>query len=356
VRYEPPVDRIRLIETVRDAYEIPARELTFVPVGFAAACYVLHCAGGDRRFLKLWPQLRLGEAAADRQHASLALTRALYDRDLYPRVPYPIPTRRGTLWADLSGTPFAVFPLLPGEHPPAALTAALREELGRTLATIHLATPALADVLPPRETFDIGFEPELHRGLGAAVRIGPGARPVLLALRDWALLHQEEIAAQLARLRRLQERVRWLDGPRVLCHTDLLGDNALVDDLGRLSVLDWDDATVAPPEHDLWVALGENLGGEGFAGVLDVYREAGGAGPLHLDHFAFYLLRRYLGDMTARMDRLLAEGSDVQEDEELLFGMDAYGRARWTALDDMLAVITAAPREGDPPGQQHATL
>jgi len=54
MRYEPPIDRTRLIETVRALYGLPVDELTFVPVGYASACYSAECAGGARYFLKLW--------------------------------------------------------------------------------------------------------------------------------------------------------------------------------------------------------------------------------------------------------------------------------------------------------------
>jgi hypothetical protein len=124
------------------------------------------------------------------------------------------------------------------------------------------------------------------------------------------------------------------------CHTDLGGENALVDEEGRLSVLDWDDAIVAPPEFDLW-----SLPGDGFDRGLTVYREADGAQPLHLDCFAFYLFRRYLGDMVARLERIQdAEDADsaAPADDDLLRGIEAYGFARWAALGGTLAQTAAA--------------
>jgi aminoglycoside phosphotransferase (APT) family kinase protein len=131
--------------------------------------------------------------------------------------------------------------------------------------------------------------------------------------------------------------VRRLAGPFVLCHTDMGGDNLLVDDQGHLNVLDWDDATVAPPEHDLhearWVDLER---------VLAVYQAAGGARPLHLDHFAFYLLRRYMDDMTVRLLRILEENVSAEEDEDALHGIEAWGFAQWSALDETLAAIASA--------------
>ncbi len=336
MRYEPAIDRTRLVETVRDAYEIPVQDLSFVPVGFVAACYVVHCTGGKRYFLKLWPELHVGDPAAVRQYGSLTLTRALYDRGLYTRVPYPIPTGGGALWADLVGTHFAIFPLLPGQMLPTRTPDALLEEFGRTIAAIHRATPELADVLPSRERFAVPDNDGLARCLAVVERIGSSERPGLRSLRRLLLPRRADILAQHARLRQLATIAQRLHCPMALCHTDLGGANMLVDDLGRLSVLDWDEATVAPPEFDLWSGVGP-----GFDRVLGAYRQAGGAQQLHIDHFAFYLLRRFLGDMVARLERILETDAAEQEDEELLRGMEAYGFARWAALDETLADIAA---------------
>ncbi len=344
MRYEPSIDRARLVETVCDVYGLPVARLAFVPVGYAAACYTLHCAGeaGTSYILKLWPDTSAGRAGAVRRDISLALTRALYDRGLYPRVPYPIPTRDGALWASVAGTPFAVFPFLAGQALPLDLSEwplSLRDELARTLATIHRATPMLADALPPREDFDVPFEAQLWRGLEVVERIGPRERPGLRALREMALPRQADILAQLARLQRLQATVRPLSGPFVLCHTDIGADNLLVDADSRFGVLDWDDATVAPPEHDLQCAIGAD-----FGRFLAVYTEAGGSHPWHLDHFAFYLLRRYLGDMTARLLRILEENTTVEQDEDALDGMETWGFAQWAVLDRTLDGIAATLR------------
>ncbi len=297
MRYEPPIDRARLVESVRHAYGLAVE--------------------------------------------GLALTRVLHERGLLPRVAHPIPTRRGDLRATFSGSRIAVFPFLTG-HAPAEWTPALHDEWARTFAALHRATPALADVLPPRETFEIPFEADLRRGLAAIERVGPGEQPGLRALRGLVLPRRGEVLAQLERLHGLRGAVRRLPGPFVLCHTDMGGDNLLVDEQGRLWVLDWDDATVAPPEYDLAEARGE-----GFGRFLEAYAEAGGARALHLDHFAFYLLRRYLGDMAVRMLSILGGNATGEEDEDALEGMVAWGFAQWCALDETLSAIAAALRRHD---------
>jgi spectinomycin phosphotransferase len=240
------------------------------------------------------------------------------------RVAYPLPVRDGGVWADLAGMPFALFPYLPGEMPLAEWPPALFAELGRVIAAIHRATPDLSSVLPPRETFALAFEPDLRRGLDTAAGFGPDARPGLRALRDWVLAHRENILAQIARLHGLQANVARLDGPFVLCHMDLHGKNLLVDGAGALAVLDWDDVMLAPPEYDLSAGLLVDESGAGLGVVLDAYRAAGGAAPLHLQHFAFYLLRRHVDDAAF-----------------ILRGLETCV-ARWTGLDETLALIAAA--------------
>jgi aminoglycoside phosphotransferase (APT) family kinase protein len=216
------------------------------------------------------------------------------------------------------------------------MPAPLLDEWAHTMAALHRATPMLADVLPPRETFDIPFEAELRHGIAALEQIKFSARPGLLALREVVLPRRADMFAQLARLHRLQSTVRRLPGPFVLCHTDMGGDNLLIHHDGKLLVLDWDDATVAPPEHDLHEARWQNM-----ARVVDVYA-AGGAHPLHLDHFAFYLLRRHLGDMTARFLRMLAQNTTPDDDADALHGIEAWGFAQWARLDKTLDGIAAA--------------
>jgi hypothetical protein len=143
--------------------------------------------------------------------------------------------------------------------------------------------------------------------------------------------------AQLTRLHNLQPVVRRLPGPFVLCHADMGGDNLLVDDHEQLGVLDWDDARVAPPEHDLQEARGE-----GFERFLQVYKAAGGAQPLHLDHFAFSLRRRHLGDMVARLLQMLEHDASAEQDAHALDGIEAWGFAQWRMLDETLNTIAGA--------------
>lgn len=337
MRFEPPVDHTRLIATVRTVYGLPVDELTFIPVGVPSVCYAASCEGGVRYFLKLWPATRVGRAAAARRDVALPLTRALYERGLFTRLPSPLTTRAGRLWATFDGASFAIFPFLTGHTPPAPWPCELWDELANTMAALHVATPALADVLPPRETFRIAFERDLLRGMARIAQIGRRDRPGLRALRNLVEPRYAEIGSQLARLHAFQDVVRRLPSPFVVCHTDMGGDNVLVDSGGQLFVLDWDDVILAPPEHDLHEARGGDV-----AHFLKHYTEAGGMQPLYLDQFAFYLLRRSLHDLTVRLLRILEENTSTKQDDKALVGIEAWGFAQWAVLDSTLTHIATA--------------
>lgn len=332
MKHEPPIDHTQLAEAVHAAYGIRAATLTFIPVGFAAVCYALTCTSGGRYFLKLWPETRTSSKHADDRKANLRLVQALHARQLLANVPHPLPNRTGQLYATFAGTLFALFPLLAGVEPDFNRSPALWNTFAHTLATLHRATPALADVLPPRERFDFPLEADLRSGLALLERAGSHERAEVRALRRLVLPRLDDVSAQLEKLSRLREAVQKLSGPFVLCHTDAGRQNLLVDTRGELYVLDWDEARVAPPEHDLQEARDGD-----FTRVLAVYEESGGAGPLHLEHFAFYLLRRHLGDMTVRLSRVLGADATPGQAEDALHGIEAWGFAQWRVLDETLA-------------------
>jgi thiamine kinase-like enzyme len=139
----------------------------------------------------------------------------------------------------------------------------------------------------------------------------------------------------------LQDVVRRLPERFVVCHTDLIGDNLLVDADGRLSALDWDTAMLAPPEMDLALLLQaeQPVDDHALRRVLAIYpRDV----PLELDLFAFFLLRRYVEDYSARVTRLQQPGLAAEEAADARAGMVTWGSAQWSRLDRTLGLVEAA--------------
>ncbi len=296
---DPLPNHTALLSTIRTSYGVSANRLTFIPRGWASAGYELRTA--DRvYFLKLW----LTPDDAARAVARFPLVQQLHSLGFRARVPYPVEALDGSLSVPAAGGVVALFPFLPGTTPPGwpRWSDDVLDELGQVLTELHAVTPPV-DL--PREDFTIA-----------------------------GLVSHERLAQLQDVVRRLPERF-------VVCHTDLIGDNLLVGADGRLSALDWDTAILAPPEMDLALLLQaeQPVDDHALRRVLAIYPRGV---PLELDLFAFFLLRRYVADYSARVTRLQQPGLAAEEAADAREGMVTWGSAQWSRLDRTLALVEAA--------------
>lgn len=277
-----------------------------LPGGYLSRCYQVW-AGGERYALKVW---RDGEP----RPGDLLLTERLHEHGL--PVPRPRRTLNGALVAASPLGPLCLLSFLPGATPPAwpDWPPAVLEDLGATLARVHAATGSLGDAVPPRDGYDL---------------------PPLGAVPPWL---RDEWAAQLDRLAALRPS----PVTEVLCHTDLAGDNILVDESGRVALLDWELAALAAPEYDLaLIARDQPATGEPLAAVLRGYRRAGGDALLSADRVAFFMLRRYLLDAAGRIERILDPATPDAARQEALDQLMTWGVRQWRRLDRALVPVRA---------------
>ena len=164
--------------------------------------------------------------------------------------------------------------------------------VARLVAAIHAATPAPAVPVPSVERFEVAAD-ELGRCL-AAIDRQAGAAADGLAAEARALVWPQRRALLdlVGRVQDLGAAAGARAQERVLCHGDLIGDNLLVDRGGRLWVVDWDGARLAPRELDLALFTGP-----GFGRFLAAYEADAGPCDLDPDLVAFVLLRRNLDDL-----------------------------------------------------------
>jgi Ser/Thr protein kinase RdoA (MazF antagonist) len=192
VKYEPPIAHARLIQIIHAEYGIIVERVSFVPVGYVAACYVAFRPTGRNLFVKIWPNTQLNSDEWTSLDASLRLTQAMHDRGLFTCLPYPILTTAGCRSSAVDGHPFALFPCLPGRVAPrwAQLSPNQRDQFARALAKIHRSTPDLSDVLPESETFAFRDEADLIDGLREIELLPRNTRPALRAARNLVLPRQ----------------------------------------------------------------------------------------------------------------------------------------------------------------------
>jgi spectinomycin phosphotransferase len=322
---EPDLDRAVLATSLRRDYGLAASTMRFLPAGETAWCYQLTDERGGRWFLKLG---RPGAIEPARGEFALRLGRVLAELGL--PVPRPEATQGGALWSWLGGLRLALFEFVDGQplsdHD--VLAAGLTERVAGLAAAVHRATGALGMPVPFTETFEVWADG--LRGCLAALERGARSADGLVA-EARAL-----VWPQRAALLRVLERVQALGAAagcqpweRVLCHGDLRGDNLLGDHAGRVWLVDWDGAGLAPRERDL-----AGFAGQGFGRFVTGYeRAAGGRGvDLDADLVAFFLLRRNLDDLVDWLGGLLAKDRPVEQRRADLDGV-AWCLSRWAALE-----------------------
>jgi spectinomycin phosphotransferase len=178
----------------------------------------------------------------------------------------PLSARDGALHVPLdaagaNGLHVAVFPFITGRSGAAGgLSAAQWRQFGATLRQVHHAPlpDALRRALPTWE------QPgQIGRWLQRALPVWRRQSGRTAAARELARhidARHDELQAIVARLLhlhgRLAARIAAGELPCTLCHADAHVHNVMVDEQGRMWLIDWDGASWSPIERDLVFVIG----------------------------------------------------------------------------------------------------
>ena len=258
----PALDDATLVGALRDGYGLPVEHLAFVPLGNDSAAWTYQAAEPDGRawFVKV---------RRDPRPAGILVPRFLRDHGL-TEVVAAVPTREGEPWLDVGPWSVLVYPHVGA---PRAMDVGMDEggwsRLGAFAARLHATTlpPDLA-ALVPREDFQPKANEMARRVAQHLADPGQSATEDDLARRLRAAWteHRAVIERLVRRSDELARRIRDQDGLArplrfVPCHADLHAANVLVGADGGLSIVDWDEIVLAPPERDLMFVRGSVTAG-----------------------------------------------------------------------------------------------
>jgi spectinomycin phosphotransferase len=312
LQIEPVLDRPRLAQMLALEYSLSVVDLTFVPTGWISACYRLTCSDGSRRFLKLQPLSGPQATAASSPGFYLPLTQRLHQSGLLPNIAYPIPTVSGQLWTSWADWRVILHNYIDGRvvgHN--GMTDAVVSQLGGLLGRLHRSLPALDLKVRFYDRFEIPFQDQLVGMLAALGAKCSGDTLGQQGLRDVLLPRRDDVLSALRALQATRDRAVAAAHSVVVCHTDLHGENLMLDEAGRLYILDWEGAVLAPREQDLFMFAGEHWFGEVF---LPAYEAETGPIMLDVDWLSFYSLRRLLEDVADWVTHLVTgEQAAVQD-------------------------------------------
>ena len=351
MRTEPVIDKTALVETVRREYGLHIERLTFVPVGWVAHCYIADCAGGERYFLKLCGDSGQIPTAASDLNFYLPLTWQLCSKRILPHIAYPVKTRAGQFTFRFENHLLILFDFIAGKTVGFdGLSDEILEKLARLVGILHKSTSQIEVEHPFYERFDIAFENDLVNSLDVLSGITSGDRNGKQELRNLLLPRKDEILTHLHRLKELQSLARATGKEMVVCHTDLHGENLMMDDQGNLYILDWEGAMIAPPEHDLFFFAWDD---RSWDLVLPNYEREFGPVSLDSNVFGFYYYRRNLEDLTAWVVRILYYNTSEEQDQADLRGIVEDCISGWPYLEMTIRNIETnlAQRSGSNPRQ-----
>lgn len=255
------IDEARLLQWLRDLWDVPANELEYAPVGFGSHHWIAR--GGlccwfltvDDLAARIGSPADTHDLAFDRLERALRTARVLANDAGLGFVVAPMPSRAGEVVHRLDQRhSLAVHPFLDGCTPDDGgdqyrSTTDRRAVLG-LICELHKATPVVENTavrddltIPLRDALD---EAMLTRD--ATWDAGPYSEPARRLLNH----HAAALERLLAGFDHLAERVLDERERFVVTHGEPGALNVLVVD-GRYHLIDWDKTRLAAPERDLWV-------------------------------------------------------------------------------------------------------
>ena len=337
----PPIDETSLVEVLHREYGLQVARLTFLKKAWVAYCYTVDCAadcaGRARYLVKFYDDARQAHAYARDVDFYLSLTHTLHTQQILPHIACPVQTLNKSFSVHFDGHLLILFHWIEGQTPGfGRLPGDVLNQLGTLVGTLHASTPQITYHNPPREQFDVPFQTDLVRGLDALQGITPTHTPGQQELRRLLLPCRNEILRLLDRLQDLAAQVKAQGREQVICHTDLHGGNLILDDRGTLYILDWEEAVLAPPEHDLIFFAWDDRFWDVF---LPQYERAFGSVSLDSEVFGFYFYRRNLEDLTDFFVRILYEHNGDEQDRVDLQGLVDDCIADWPYLEQTIAGV-----------------
>jgi spectinomycin phosphotransferase len=255
-RDDPGLDPKVISSCIDLQYGIHVTSLRFLPIGHDLSAFVYEIVAGDGTsyFLKI----RSGSV----NEPALQVPRALIDRGV-PNILAPMRTRSSDLWCPLDeGSNYTVvlYPFIRGENAmDIGLTHDQMREFGSTLRAVHESglVERFRDVLRT-EDFSLPSA-ALARQMISLSHETAFENPVAHRFSTFWRENTERILQIIARAEELGRCLQSRPFEWVLCHSDIHAANILVEEDGRIWLVDWDGPLIAPRERDLLFVIGSRI-------------------------------------------------------------------------------------------------
>ncbi len=325
---EPSIGTKNLIEILQKEYGITIAQFSYLQRGWGGDCYLIECATREHLFLKIHNETTSFDTAASSRSFYLPLMYQLHAKGILQNIPHPIPTLKGELSLSVSSFELVITNFIEGHVIgfgvlPANILAKLAEQVG----ILHRSRTLLSFNHPFIERFEIIPDDDFLNLFDMLNDLTIENRAGQLQLGGVLLPQKNTIYYGLDNLKAAQDYARNAHAPKVICHTDLHGANLMTDNKDTLYILDWENAMIAPMEHDMIFFAGESNFWEVF---WPHYTSRFGDAKIDCELLRFYFYRRSLEDIIGIALRILKgddnedrDQSDLSDLVECLAGLES---------------------------------
>lgn len=241
---KPNISDERIISALHEHFSLRVRAIEFIPLGWDAASSSYRVeAEGDVYFLKIRTSIP--------NPAGILIPRFLKEQGI-EQVMAPLSSVGGEAWEEVDGLCFILYPFVAGKQ---VLEVGMGDEhwieFGTALKRLH-STKLSPEILnqiqrerfvPPR----LAWIQQIH----ARIQTYEPRDPFQKDLTEFWLENHARISLILERTDTLIKRMEESDVNFVPCHGDVHTGNLLITEDGKLFIVDWEDARLAPKERDL---------------------------------------------------------------------------------------------------------
>jgi len=329
MKIEPKINTQKLKQTILKEYGIEIEEIKYIPKGTIGLSFMAQCKEHKKYFIKIYPTTRLAKISIQNLDFSLRVCYDLYTKFSIKSICYPILTRAGELKTYFESNPLAIFNFIEGESQDnVKLSNKELVKVSELLASIHKNTNKLELEKAPKEKFKIGFKDELINGINILEQNKRLDNRYKIKLANLFVPMKNETIRLLEKTIILSKSIRVKEADFVICHTDPIPQNLIINKNHDVFLIDWDGVKLAPKEHDLWFYLWDNP-------TLFLTRYENIYGNLTLDKEAllFYFYYRILEDLTDWVYAILYENFEDKQNMSDLREVEFYCLERIENID-----------------------
>lgn len=318
MREDPELNLAVIAKTLKAQYDLDAASINYLPIGYDLNAFVYEVTSteGSSYFLKI----RSGPVS----ESSLLVPSALLELGIR-NVLAPLRTGTADLWCSLVGHPEYSVILYPFVRGTDAVSTGLTDdqwrEFGSTLRAVHDSRldERFRHQLPT-ERFSLPSAALVRRllSLQSGERVD---RPSATHFWNFWREHSEKIVGILARAESLGTSLQSKTFELVLCHSDIHAANILVEDGGRIYLVDWDSPLIAPRERDLLFVIGSRIARTVEPREEDLFFDGYGAIEIDPEALIYYRYERIIEDIGEMGKVVLLDpcmGEQAREEEAKL--------------------------------------